>query len=250
VKPGKSENHKYRVIYLDKESKLEWYYFGARYYDPAIGRFLSVDPLANAFPDVTPYHYTHNNPINRIDPTGMADSDQEEGKEEEEEETDVLDIIVNSMINYFTPKKSTDEEAEAAKSETQILAEQAGTEIAETLSKSEPYVSLSIGKQTFGTGFQGSATLTKDGYAVTGGVDGTVGFGVPVGISFGLVKRADGTTATIHDLAGPGTGTTVGFMGGFEFAASPDGTAYSYGVVISPAIWAGGNAGYTIISKK
>src|SRR5690554_7808736 len=35
--------------------------------------WLSVDPLAEVQPNKTPYHYTSNNPINRIDPTGMLD---------------------------------------------------------------------------------------------------------------------------------------------------------------------------------
>ncbi|MCP4704268.1 MAG: peptidoglycan DD-metalloendopeptidase family protein [candidate division Zixibacteria bacterium] len=49
------------------------HYFGRRYYDPGIGRFLTPDPLADLAPDMTSYHYCHNNPLNRIDPDGMID---------------------------------------------------------------------------------------------------------------------------------------------------------------------------------
>jgi YD repeat-containing protein len=34
-------------------------------------RFLSVDPMADKYPRMNPYHYTLNNPIRYIDPTGM-----------------------------------------------------------------------------------------------------------------------------------------------------------------------------------
>ena len=47
-------------------------YYGARYYDPKMSLFVSVDPLAEQFVGWSPYHYVHNNPINLIDPTGMA----------------------------------------------------------------------------------------------------------------------------------------------------------------------------------
>jgi RHS repeat-associated protein len=56
---------------LDAETGL--YYLGARYYDPNTSIWLSVDPLANAQPDKTPYHFVSNNPINRIDPDGKWD---------------------------------------------------------------------------------------------------------------------------------------------------------------------------------
>ncbi|HMS70449.1 MAG TPA: RHS repeat-associated core domain-containing protein, partial [Saprospiraceae bacterium] len=46
--------------------------YGARWYDPAIGRFTGVDPLASAFNATSAYVYTLNNPINMIDPDGRA----------------------------------------------------------------------------------------------------------------------------------------------------------------------------------
>ncbi|MDH5415289.1 MAG: hypothetical protein OEW87_14220 [Flavobacteriaceae bacterium] len=56
---------------LDEETGL--YYYGARYYDARISVWLSVDPLADIAPDRSPYHFVSNNPINRVDPTGLTD---------------------------------------------------------------------------------------------------------------------------------------------------------------------------------
>jgi RHS repeat-associated protein len=46
------------------------YYYGARYYDPGVSVWLSVDPLAHKYPSLSPYVYVANNPINAIDPDG------------------------------------------------------------------------------------------------------------------------------------------------------------------------------------
>gem|GEM_PF-2990772 len=62
-----------RSAEMDRETGM--YYYGARYYDPRISIFVSVDPLAEEFPNYGGYVYTMNNPINLIDPTGMAPED-------------------------------------------------------------------------------------------------------------------------------------------------------------------------------
>src|SRR3989304_1368236 len=56
----------YTCEQVDADSGM--YYLRARYYDPSIGRFLSQDPL----PGGNLYAYVGNNPVNRIDPTGLG----------------------------------------------------------------------------------------------------------------------------------------------------------------------------------
>ncbi len=46
------------------------YDYGARGYYPAIGRFTSVDPLAEKYYSISPYAYCAGNPVNAIDPDG------------------------------------------------------------------------------------------------------------------------------------------------------------------------------------
>jgi len=53
--------YKYNGKELDEATGL--YYYGARYYDPKTSVWLSVDPLAEKYPNVSPYAYAANNPV-------------------------------------------------------------------------------------------------------------------------------------------------------------------------------------------
>lgn len=61
---------------LDSETGL--YYYGARFYDPVVSGFMSVDPLADQFAGWSSYTYTLNNPLRYTDPTGMAPEDTDD----------------------------------------------------------------------------------------------------------------------------------------------------------------------------
>ncbi len=47
------------------------YDFGARIYDPRVGRFFSVDPFGNMYPNESKYLFGGNNPIKLIDYQGL-----------------------------------------------------------------------------------------------------------------------------------------------------------------------------------
>ena len=66
--------YKYNWKELDTKNGLNWYDYGARMYDPALGRFTTVDPMAGEDYTTSPYGYCGNNPTNFIDPSGCLPS--------------------------------------------------------------------------------------------------------------------------------------------------------------------------------
>lgn len=77
VAPGRkySSANGYRYGFNGKEQDKETsstttYDYGFRIYNPTIGRFLSVDPLQNKYPELTAYQFSHNAPIDGVDLDG------------------------------------------------------------------------------------------------------------------------------------------------------------------------------------
>lgn len=64
----------YQFTGYEKDQETGLHYAEARYYDSWLSIFNSTDPMWYKYPHLSPYTYCSNNPIMRIDPTGMYDT--------------------------------------------------------------------------------------------------------------------------------------------------------------------------------
>ena len=65
--------YKYNGKELETAGGLNWYDYGARRYDPVLGRWNGVDPSCEKHYSWSPYAYCKNNPVLRVDPDGKDD---------------------------------------------------------------------------------------------------------------------------------------------------------------------------------
>ena len=87
---------------LDEETGM--YYYEARYYKPPV--FTSRDAMMEKKPWLSPYHYCSNNPVGRIDPSGMFDKEKQAEKSREKAlkqygRENVSNILKNEDGQYY-----------------------------------------------------------------------------------------------------------------------------------------------------
>jgi RHS repeat-associated protein len=70
VQGSSSVDGRYKFTGKERDTETTYDYFGARYYDARIGRWLQVDPLAEKYVESSPFNYSFNNPIRYYDPDG------------------------------------------------------------------------------------------------------------------------------------------------------------------------------------
>jgi RHS repeat-associated protein len=94
---------------LDMQHGLNLYDFSARTYDPAVGRFTTMDPLAEKYYSISPYAYCANNPVNAIDPDGRDSYYTNAGRfiYTDNKKTDEIRIINNYLGQLIDMAKSS-----------------------------------------------------------------------------------------------------------------------------------------------
>ncbi|RPI74910.1 MAG: RHS repeat-associated core domain-containing protein [Desulfobacteraceae bacterium] len=74
-KPRQNRADQARLI--DHKRAVDLFYYGARYYDPALGRFITPDSVMTGLDSqaLNPYSYCENNPATLVDPSGHYPTD-------------------------------------------------------------------------------------------------------------------------------------------------------------------------------
>ena len=92
---GNVQPYKYNGKEYDSKKGLNWYDYGARHYDAALGRFETVDPSAENYFKTSLYAYCGNSPISRIDPTGADWYEDKQGNLRWQEGSEALKGYTN-----------------------------------------------------------------------------------------------------------------------------------------------------------
>ena len=189
--------YKYNDKELDIMHGLNQYDYSARQQDPVIGRFLTIDPLAEMYYSVSPYAYCANNPIRFIDPDGRSWKDKVAGV--------VLGVVTNiapgttGARDWYSPDDASD------------------------------YNNTLRGVDNAAMAFGGSM-IEQGGKAVAFG--GTVALaGASVSVASGGTLAIGGVPATVVGgaLAGAGVATAAGGAVVMANSANNQAQGYNYG---------------------
>jgi RHS repeat-associated protein len=95
-----SWNTPYTFSGKEKDMETGYGYFGARYYDSGLSIWLSVDPMSDKYPSMSPYNYCANNPVILVDPDGRIVVTLDEASR-----TNIINTLTKDEAIYIRFKK-------------------------------------------------------------------------------------------------------------------------------------------------
>ncbi len=268
VATGADENtFTYNGKELEDEFGLDWYHYGARFYDPAVGRWWAVDPVDEF---MSPYAYVGNNPVMLIDPNGMNSDCADNGCPPPSFWGFITEKIMNPINDFFSGMKDwffekntfLEEHTDYAPpvGEKNIL-KTAGYQTAAfsdftTNASYMPYISLSASKSDAIAGVPGFASITVTPLNIYGtlGMDYQRSLSysaLPIGFSAGVFVNPSGSPSFSSGITGHSMGFTAGNLIGFEYSSSlqgylnPNNNTHQVGLSFGTAAWGGITEGRT-----
>ena len=113
VKTTFSASHTFSAKERDSETGLS--YFGARYYSSDLNIWLSVDPMSDKYPSLSPYVYCADNPVKLMDPNGeeLCDGGKPSSKRRDNY-NDFFDKKIRTPLMRMVESGASDDDLEAA----------------------------------------------------------------------------------------------------------------------------------------
>ena len=186
---------------LSEDYGIDLYAYGARWYDPALGRFTGVDPLAAKYAGWSPYNYVMGNPISLIDPDGRSsESIHKNANGEVIAEFDDGDNNVYVHNDLGKDGQHIDGQRGLVRQRREVLGTSGGGEVAWLASAKNKISKL------FGEGTQDAEAYHNSGDSQPGGLEVHMGAGKN---SSGILKNSDaenGSSGIVDGIPGPAGG--------------------------------------------